>query len=778
MIVTKSWLNEFVDLDRVENSDIYKALNSIGLEVDSINDINIPAGVVVGKIISCEKHPNADKLSLCQIDIGLSENQQIVCGASNVVDAEFVAVATLGTKLSKDFEIKPVVLREVESNGMVCSASELGLPNLGDGIMILDDSIGELVIGKELNEYKKIADTIIEIELTANRGDCLSINGVARDLSVALKRKLVSEPFNPSNVEELHVNDVVNIDMKDFLNADLSYSLVTIENIKSSLVIDLRLAIVKIDSKTDIDKLLRYSTHSTGVILRSYKGEEFKDKEGMVNIELSSRENGVVEILSKSKPVSVLGISQIDSIKAEDTTSKVLIEASYIYPDLILDSVAKNKFETDELYYNTSRGSEPELSLGIEYIAKLLDLAGKVKFLNGTLDITSNRKRDIVEVDNIAVCNIIGKDITKKESIRILKDLGFEIDERKDEIFIVTIPLFRHDVKNLQDIIEEIVRIIGIDNIPSKTLEFKEKVRINDTSNRYKAKKAIRNRAVSASFYENLSYIFVDSKKLDKYGFDRVEESLEVTNPIADDFDALRTTMMINMLDSVKRNISYSKKSIALFEIGNIFNTKREEKEVISFIYSGQSQKESVVNSGKSPQINFESFVEKVSSVIGNFELVASTVKNGLIHPYQSADIIINSKVVGYLSKLHPVAKESYGVFDTFIAQIDFDAVIPKHINANPISNFQGVYKDLSIVIDKKYPAIDVMKFIKESQIDMLKDFYCVDIYEDESLEDKKSMTIRFFIQSLEKTLKDKDIEAVTSLILKRLKYNFMAKLR
>ena len=778
MIVTKSWLSEFVDLDRVENSDIYRVLNSIGLEVDSIKEITIPQGVVIGKIISCEKHPNADKLSLCQIDIGTNENQQIVCGASNVVDAQYVAVATLGTKLSKDFEIKPVVLRDVESNGMVCSASELGLPNLGDGIMILDDSIGELIIGSELNEYKSIADTIIEIELTANRGDCLSINGIARDLSVALKRKLIKKPFNLSNVEELHVNDVVNIDMKDFLDADLSYSLVTIEDIKSSLVIDLRLANVKIDSVTNLDKLLRYTTHSTGVILRSYQGEEFKNDEGMVNIELSSRESGVIEILAKSNPVSILGVSQVDSIKAEDTTEKVLIEASYIYPDLILDSVAKHKFETDELYYNTSRGSEPQLSLGIEHIATLLNDTSSVKFLNGTIDITSNRKNDIVEVDNRAVCNIIGKEITKKESIKILKDLGFIIDERAGDIFVVTVPLFRHDVKNLQDIIEEILRIIGIDNIPNKSLKFQEEVRINNTSNRYRDKKAIRNRAVSASFYENLSYIFTDSKKLDEYEFEKVEESLEVTNPIADDFNALRTTMMINMLDSVKRNISYSKKSIALFEIGNIFNSKREEREVISFIYSGQSQKESVINSGKSPQIDFETFVDKLSSVIGNFELVPSTVKNGLIHPYQSADIIIDSKVVGYLSKLHPVAKEKYGIFDTFIAEVDFGAVIPKHINANAISNFQGVYKDLSVVLDKKYQAIEVMRFIKDSKIDMLKDFYCIDIYEDDSLEDKKSMTIRFFIQSLEKTLKDKDIEAVTSLILKRLKYNFMAKLR
>ena len=182
MIITRSWLNEFIDLSDVSDEKLYETFNSIGLEVDSIKKIEIDKHVVVGKILSVEKHPDADKLNVCQIDVG-SDTRQIVCGAVNVLDAEYVAVATIGAVLPGNFEIKHAKLRGVESEGMVCASSELGLPNTGKGIMILDTSIGALHVGKELSSYSCIADTIIELELTANRGDCLCVYGVARDLS-------------------------------------------------------------------------------------------------------------------------------------------------------------------------------------------------------------------------------------------------------------------------------------------------------------------------------------------------------------------------------------------------------------------------------------------------------------------------------------------------------------------------------------------------------------------------------------------------------------------
>ena len=244
MIVTRSWLNNFIDLSKVSDETLYETLNSIGLEVDSITTHNIPQKVVVGKIVSCEKHPDADKLNVCQIDIG-SGVRQIVCGAKNVVEAEYVAVATIGAKLGADFEIKHAKLRGVESEGMVCSASELGLPDLGNGIMILDESIGELVIGKDLNEYEKVADTVIEIELTANRGDCLSVHGVARDLSAALKIPLNQLDYESQNAEKIGIARVAKLVKNGSIPASLQYAMGNIKNLHTSLIFSLRLAFVE-----------------------------------------------------------------------------------------------------------------------------------------------------------------------------------------------------------------------------------------------------------------------------------------------------------------------------------------------------------------------------------------------------------------------------------------------------------------------------------------------------------------------------------------------------
>ncbi|RLA74958.1 MAG: phenylalanine--tRNA ligase subunit beta, partial [Epsilonproteobacteria bacterium] len=238
MIVTKSWLSEFIELNSVSNETLYETFNAIGLEVDSIKTVDIPEKVVVGKILSCEKHPNADKLNVCQVDIG-GTTRQIVCGAANVVYAKYVAVALMGAILPDAFEIKFATLRGVDSEGMICASSELGLPDTGKGIMILDESIGELKIGQELGSYDRVADTIIELELTANRGDCLSIHGVARDLSVALDRELIPFEYHNESREKLGIARVADIHIKGDIEADLCYGLATAKQVNTPLLITL-----------------------------------------------------------------------------------------------------------------------------------------------------------------------------------------------------------------------------------------------------------------------------------------------------------------------------------------------------------------------------------------------------------------------------------------------------------------------------------------------------------------------------------------------------------
>ncbi len=777
MIVTKNWLNEFVNLEGISNETLYETFNSIGLEVDSIERYTIPKKVVVGKILSCEKHPDADKLNVCQIDVG-DKTLQIVCGAANVVDAKFVAVATVGAVLPDNFIIKDAKLRGVESAGMVCASSELGLPDTGKGIMILDESIGTLEVGCELGSYDTITDTVIELELTANRGDCLSIHGVARDLSVALEREMKPFVYESTHKEKLGVARVADIQANGIIEADLSYVLTHIESLHTPLLLTLRLAMVNIALGDKLENILSYATHTTGVILRAYSATSLKDDDERIRLQVNAQERGIITISSQEKEISLLGVNQNQEKQAKDKDSLLLLEASYIHPDILVNAVFDGSYNKDELYYKTSRGSEPNIAFGLEFSTLLLEKYAKGKCYEGYLTVENEWEELRLGIDTDEISAIIGKEISKSTIITILTALGFGVTNAGGSKIVVIIPRFRHDITHIQDITEEIVRIVGINNIESKPLAFIESNKLNQTTSQYQFKKSLRQSACATGFYENVSYIFCERSKLEKYGFSTVNEKLDLTNPIAEDLNTLRSTIVLNLLDAIKRNVSYTQKSIALFEIGAVFNSFRVQTEKFAMVFSGQNELESISNSGKPNKIDFASFTKRVSMVIGEFELVACREVNDFIHPYQSADIIFNGKRCGYISKLHPTIQEQYNIPDTFFTEIDFDALLPKHINATPISKFQGVYKDLSLVIDESTPYSAISDAISSLDIELLSSYYPVDIYQDTQLGTQKSLTIRLFIQSISKTLEENDIESVTSLVLDKLNKTSGATLR
>lgn len=775
MIVTRSWLNEYINLGGVSNEKLYATFNSIGLEVESMKSYDIPQKVVVGKILSCQKHPDADKLNVCKVDVGDGE-KQIVCGAANVVDAEYVAVALVGAKLPGNLEIKFATLRGVESEGMICSASELGLPSMGSGIMMLDGSIGKLEIGKELRNYETIADTFIELELTANRGDCLSIYGVARDLSVALDLDIAPFSHQSKNGEKTGIARMVELHTKGEMSADLFYALMTTERIDLPFLIGLRLAIIEVEAQEAIEKILTYAMHTTGVILRAYDAESLKH-DGKISLNIQSQEDGIMTLHTGEKSLGSVGIVQNASTKPSAHDKLILLEASYIPPDLLVESVAGKSYEKDTLYYRTSRGSEPNISFGMEYLVSLLENDATL-FYDGSLGISANHKVESLIVDFEEIHSLIGQKIENGKVIGILKSLGFEIQNIQSERFGVRIPQFRHDVKNIQDLTEEIVRIVGINNIQAKPLEFVESNRLGETTSHYAFKRGLRERSVGCGFFENVSYLFCEKRKLEEYGFDLLDPSADLINPIVEELNTLRSTITVNLLEALGRNIKYNARSVALFEIGAVVDADRREKEVLALIFSGQKALEGVANSGKPEMIHFASFVEKIGLIIGDFTLHECTYSNKLLHPYQSADLYYRGSRCGFIGKLHPLVQEEYGANDTFIAELDISALVPVHKNAKAVSKFQGVYKDLSLVVAKDLAYSKVESEISSLKIENLQKWYPIDLYTDEALGEKKSLTVRFFIQSLEKTLEESDIEYVMSTIMKRLEMSCQAMLR
>ncbi len=741
MIVTRKWLEEFIDLDGISTQEIIDTLNRIGQEVEGYKKIEIPQNVVVGEVVECHKHPNADKLNVCRVNVG-DEELQIVCGAKNVAAGQLVPVAKMGAVLPGDFKIKKAKLRGVESVGMICSAKEIGLPDLNDGILVLDNSLGELKIGEYVGKY--LNDEIIELGITANRGDCFSVYGIARELSAGLDKEL--KKFE-AEIEELQegIGRIVSVIKNEAKHS--SHLIRAFEGeIKSNLKIDYRLALVEIEAKNDFDKYIKYSMHATGVLLIGANvGEcELECKDG-------------VDIF-KCYGKYYVGIRNEINI---EHTGKYIINANYIDPKYVSEIVFLKNLKTDEYFFRASRGSEPDLKFGIEYFLNEI----KLPVFSGDIDLRVDCKDKIINVNSNEINDIIGFEIDEKIVVEILKKLGFVIESISDENIRVKVPEFRSDIENIQDIAEEILRIYGIDNIPSKPLQFTEADRTNDVIENIEFLNEIKLRAVANGFYEAIHFIFDDKERLEKYGFETLDEHLDLINPIAKELNTLRSTLLLQLLEDVQRNRANGYKRIYLFSSGSVYNKKREEFQKIAFVIHGQADYENPKNHGKPEKVDFKFLVDKISQIFGDITLEENDF-HPIAHPYQSAKIIKDGKKIGVLAKLHPKVAKDFDIDDTYFAEIELDVVSKIKKLAEDIIRFPKVTRDLSLVVDKNMPYKAIFEIIDSLGIEELKDFYPIDIYD---LGDKNSLTIRFILQA-DKTLQENEINDIMEKILNALK--------
>lgn len=776
MIITKSWLNEWIDIEDKSGEELCKTFNAIGLEVDRHEVYSVPKKIVIGKVLSCEKHPDADKLNVCQVDIGTA-TRQIVCGASNVRADIHVAVATIGAEMPGGLKIKPVKLRGVESIGMICSSTELGLPALEEGIIILDESIGELKLGSELCENKYFSDELIELELTANRGDCLSINGVARDLSAAYDIELKERQKAVEEEKQIGIGRILQLNHAKQIDVNLMYKAFKQNSFELPLLLRLRLAMVEEECKSAIDALLFYATYSSGVILRAYGNSAFPVSQDKAQITLDEDENGYA-ITRGHEKASTVGIIQYDSSRVKPEDEIVVIEASYIHPDTISRKMAEHKIENGPLFYRTSRGSEPNLEFGLEYCQELFNTYAQTDTFGGMLELSSPYEETVLHMSIEDINAIIGMDVEKTHVTQLLKNLGFTMLKSQAGQIVVGVPQFRHDVSHDQDIVEEIVRLIGIDNIPSKPYAFTEQVHDNDASLFFTKRKHYRQRAADSGFFESVHFVFNERAKLKEFGFELIEEKLDLLNPIAGTLDTLRSTLLLGLVEAASSNSKAGRKQVALFEVGSVFSPQREESTKMAFLFSGQASADGIVNHGKPETIGFESFVQRISDIVGDFELRAVELEHSLAHPYQSAQMLISGKVIGTLFKLHPTVQNEYDLENTYLCELDFDALSYDLCVAQPFSKYQASYRDLSVVVVKSLTYAELSAVIKDAQSSEVVRFYPVDTYESEELGENMSLTLRFMLQSDEKTLEEEDITSSVDAILAALNEKLGVSLR
>jgi phenylalanyl-tRNA synthetase beta chain len=769
MIVTRSWLDEWIDLSGITTEDIAKTFNSIGLEVDRIHNYRVPEKIVFGKVLECEKHPDADKLNVCKVDIG-SGIRQIVCGAANVRAGLDVVVATVGAVMPSGLAIKPVKLRGVESDGMICSAGEIGLPDLGKGIMELDSSIGKYTIGQEVSQNLVLNDDLIEIELTANRGDCLSIRGVARDLSAAFDRP-IKEYIVTDNDEKRGVGRILSLAHEKTLPVNLRYKAVDLKEFELPMVIKLRLAQIEEERDTNIESALFYVTHSTGVILRAYARDFFIDQnESVAKLVVGEDDKEFACIKSSNNSIaSIVGVNQSDDSKVKNENSTIFLEASYIPPDVISKKMADNKVESDVMFYRTSRGSEPELEGGLSYCIDLIESCSSSTTYGGSIEYVHSFKEKIVKVTKQEIDEIIGANIDKSVVTKILKNLGFDTSKSSTDVFVINVPQFRHDIVNKQDIVEEIVRMVGIDNIPSKPFLLEESNRLEDNYFEYKKRSVYRHRGAQSGFFESVHFIFDEKKVLQKYGFETTKDELELLNPIVQTLDTLRPTLLTGLLKAASQNVKNGYASVSLFEIGSVFTPLREESLNAAFLMSGTKEHENLANGGKPAQVDFAYFTQKIADVVGDIDLKEYKTAHKLSHTYQSAQVVQNGEVIGELFRVHPEVEKEYGLESTFLCELDFSKLSYELKVAKTTSKYQASFRDLSLIMPKDMSYEKVKSVIDASDIANLIRFYPVDRYTDDTLGENMSLSLRFVLQSDEKTLEEEDITAAMDRILQEL---------
>ncbi|RVY30009.1 phenylalanine--tRNA ligase subunit beta [Helicobacter pylori] len=756
-------LNVFVNTPK-DIAKLCEDLSRLGLEVESCIPCIAPKNVVVGKVLEKAPHKNAEKLSVCQVDVG-KEVLQIVCGAKNVAPNQFVPVALNGALIGST-TIAKTELRGVESCGMICSSSELGFPKINDGILELDESVGELVLGKELNEYAPFNTHVLEISLTPNRGDCLSVLGIAREISAFYHTPL--KPIKALNFTPK--SDLITLSAGENIESHLAYYLIYNHSLKTPLNIKLSLAHNNALSENDLNNFIEFSVHFSGVIMNAYSLNATP-----MDLSVKNDENNLESVYINHQKRSTIAIKhQVQ----KDLSECLLLEASYIDPislSLKLHALKDKTLQKDNaLIYRSARGSNPNLSDGLNFLSAHL----KATILESKQTKHSLKDRTLkFQLEDIT--EILGLAVEKEKIQGILKNLGFKVSVKKPnskpQILEVIVPNFRHDIKIIQDIAEEILRFVGIDNLASKPLHCVSSKNSNPHYETHRFFENLKHKALACGFKEVIHYVFYSKEKQQKLGFEVLEDSLELQNPITTELNTLRTSLVCGLLDASLRNKNLGFKSIALYEKGSVYNAKREEIQKLGFLASGLQKKESYPDA-KGKAWDFYSFAECVSKVIGDFSLEKLTTQTPINHPYQSAKIIQNNEIIGVIAKIHPKVIQELDLFESYYAEIDAFKLKRPAMLLKPFSIYPSSVRDLTLIIDENTAFSKIKKALKDAQIPNLSEILPLDIFKES--DNAIALSVRCVIHSLEKTLNDEEVNSAVQKALEILEKEFNARLK
>ncbi len=814
MKISYNWLKEYLECD-LSPEAVSEALTSIGLEVDSLEQIEeIPgglAGVIVAEVVECVEHPDSDHLHITKLNTGEPGLLQVVCGAPNVAAGQKVLLATVGTVLGEDFKIKKSKIRGVESFGMICAEDELGIGESHDGIMVLDP---EAVVGTPAKDYLGLAtDALIEIGLTANRVDAASHIGVARDLYAYLKHNNVPCELKLPDVSAWADSSEGEAVPVEVVAADGAprYTGTTIKGVKvaaSPEWLQKKLLAIGLRPINNVVDITNFVLHEMGqplhafdlakisggkvVVRRAEEGEKFVTLDG-VERTLSSADLVIADAV---KPMCIAGVFGGEDSGVTESTVDVFLESAYFNPVSVRKTSKRHTLKTDASF-RYERGADP---LVVEYAAKravllIQEIAGG--HICGRMQEVYSEKMEkkVVELDYDRIEKFIGKKIGHQVIDGILEGLAYEFLERSGSCVKVAVPSYMVDVYRECDIVEEILRVYGYNNI-----ELPQAMRMSVNAPQKpepeQVRKSIADFLAANGFVETMNNSLTKSEYYSKLKTFPEEKCVRIMNPLSSDLNVMRQTLLLNGLEVIAYNMNRQMTNIKTFEYGSVysFNPETDGKTLESYeehtcyalFMSGQPEKSWRVDPGKGSYFQLKGYLELLLKRFGCdiYSLETEAAPADLFSEGLSYSLPGSRQPLAVMGTISPARLKQFGIRQpVFAAEINwptlFELVKRNKIRYKELPKFPEVRRDLALLLDESVNYSDLRKSALRVGKKLIKQVSLFDVYRgDKIAEGKKQYALSFVLQDLDKTLTDNDVERVMSKLLSTFQNEFGAVLR
>ncbi|WP_117170521.1 phenylalanine--tRNA ligase subunit beta [Paraliobacillus sediminis] len=806
MLVSMNWLKQYVDLGDISPESLADKITKTGIEVEGIEYIAAKStNVVVGYVEECEKHPNADKLNLCQVNVG-DETLQIICGAPNIAKGQKVAVAKPGAVLPGNFKIKKAKLRGVESNGMICSLQELGIEekfvpkDIADGIFVFPSDVE---VGTEAATLLNLDDAILELGLTPNRSDALSMLGVAYEVAAILDVP-VQLPDETVETTAEKATDQVKVTV-EAPELNPYYGAFVVRNIKvgpSPLWMSNYLMAAGIRPINNVVDITNYVLLEYGQPLHAFDFDQFGSNEIIVR---RAKESELIQTLDDQErtlktdhlvitngtiPTALAGVMGGANAEVTDETTTVLLEAAYFDPKVVRIA-SKDHGLRSESSTRFEKGVDPNRvkRAGLR-ACQLLSQYANGKVLSGVAEfdqLDRSEKEVIIEADRVN--NRLGTDISAEDIADILRKLGFNFD-KNEATFKIYVPTRRQDITIFEDMLEEIARIYGYDLLP---YTLPQGAQAGGLTKRQTVKREVKKYFESAGLMEAITYSLTTKERATMLVSPEIKEAaytpVQLSMPMSEEHSTLRLSILPEMLDSLSYNIARKQVNLGYYEVGSVFLSKEEnvtkqpeEKIRATIAITGEWLTHPWQQEKKA--VDFYLVKGMLEGLLDRLNLVATfeeTVIEGM-HPGRTAQVKINNVVVGFIGQVHPRLQQTFDLKDTYVCDIDLDHVMDAHIdepNFAKIPRFPTVSRDIALVVDQEVPAGSIQATIEASAGNLVKEVRVFDLYQGENLEaGKKSLAFNLLYLDPERTLTDEEVENSYQAILTAVKAGHQAELR